>query len=382
MSLRRGLVPAALVPLLLLASGCFEPPITETIEVRFLAPDGVGVTISVSLAPPATQSEGNRVLAERMEEARRSLWEGRDDWSRRIARLAPVFERGFWEKHEGELVRWVRRAAFESPDDLARFFSDTAIHPTVLSGAGYRELAIIPSRPVRATREQERRLAEEMDRWSEALAAYYAAGDALHRHLRDHPDRARACYGSIFSAYISEESKESVGEPAEADSAVLEPLQESMKHVLEALDVPGGEAYSLEELSRIVYDPFPATLSVRLPGPATEVEGFVAAQDGRLVAPAVSLWASLRSLEGRYLSPDPMLAIVAHDRAGKEEPFDLDGFVARPRRLQAPPSAMEIAAALRRALAPAPLYRVRWSTVGLEEKEDVEDWLSGGKAAP
>jgi len=371
---------ARLLPLgLLLAVACFEPPVTETIEIRFLAPEGIGLTVSVSIADSAGK-DGNRALEERMDETRRSLLEGRDDWSRRIARLEPALERGSWEKHEGLLARWVRSAAFEDPRGLSDFFADTAIHPRVSEGEGWQELALGTSRPQRATREQQRVVDERLERWCETLAAYYLASAELHAHLAKNPDRARACYGHILESSLSEEEKAALPEPSEAESAILQPLEEAMGTALEVLDVAAEEAYSLDELSRIVFDPFPGTVVVRLPGPVLEAEGFAMGADGRLVAPPTSLWTALRSLDGRFVAPDPMLAMVAHSRDRERGPFDLDRLLARPRHAAAPPSAIDVGRAIRDALAPAPVYRVRWSTAGLEGKDDVEEWLSGRRA--
>jgi hypothetical protein len=47
-----------------------------------------------------------------------------------------------------------------------------------------------------------------------------------------------------------------------------------MGQVLEILAVPRGAAYSPDEVSHLVYDPFPARLSVKLPGAPMDLEGF------------------------------------------------------------------------------------------------------------
>ena len=127
--------------------------------------------------------------------------------------------------------------------------------------------------------------------------------------------------------------------------------------------MPDGAAYSPDEVSHLVYDPFPARLTLKLPAAPQAVEGFLKADDGAFTVASPGLWEALRSLEGRWLSPDPVLVYVESARQGEEGTFDLDAFLAKPRR-SAPahllPSAHEVRAEIEARLKPAPLYRVAW----------------------
>jgi len=124
-----------------------------------------------------------------------------------------------------------------------------------------------------------------------------------------------------------------------------------------------GEAYSPDELSHLAYDPFPARLTVHLPGPPLEApEGFTVTNGGRdLAAAGPSLWEALKSLEGRWLTPDPMLLYVERGGQAGGHPLDLDTFVAQPRHSEPPPTTKEVQLALEERLRPASLYRVTFA---------------------
>jgi len=125
------------------------------------------------------------------------------------------------------------------------------------------------------------------------------------------------------------------------------------------LDVPEGEDYTPDELSHLVYDPFPGRLTVRLSGaPAEAPEGFAAGPDGTLIAAGPGFWEALRSLEGRWLAPDPVLLSIAHQQRSQNEPLDLNSLLKQPRRAEPAPDATEVRLAVEQRLQPAPLYRV------------------------
>lgn len=132
---------------------------------------------------------------------------------------------------------------------------------------------------------------------------------------------------------------------------------------MDVLNVPEGAAYSPDEVSHLVYDPFPARLSLKLPAAASSMEGFLTAEDGSLSVLSPGLWEALRSLEGRWLAPDPVLFYVESAQQEGEGSFDLAAFLAKPRR-SAPahllPSAQEVRTEVVSRLKPAPLYRVSW----------------------
>jgi len=75
------------------------------------------------------------------------------------------------------------------------------------------------------------------------------------------------------------------------------------------------------------------------------------------------LWEALRSLEGRWLAPDPVLFYVESAQREGEGALDLDAFLAKPRRSMPAhllPAAQEVRAEVVSRLKPAPLYRAAW----------------------
>jgi hypothetical protein len=140
-----------------------------------------------------------------------------------------------------------------------------------------------------------------------------------------------------------------------------------MTDAWEVLLVSAQEAYSINEVSGLVYDPFPARLRVEVPGEVLAVEGFAATPESGLVVPAVSLWQALTDLQGLWLEPDPLLLYVDRSGGTTGTPgpgFDLAGIVARERSHAAAPRAAEIRAALDSRLLPAPVYRVVYRVEG------------------
>jgi hypothetical protein len=349
-------LPAVLGAALLLAS-CFETPVDEAVQLRFLGNGAVVVTSTVEVSDG---TGAGQALTRRLDEARRSLLDGSDAWSRRFAGMQPAAERSSWEKQLGTLRKAVHAAALAEPRELAAFFADTSIAVSYEVKDGVAELMIAPGTPGRATRRQLEEMDRLLDSWTESVARYLAAGDELYRYLDDHPDRARACLGSLYADLLSEDDKAALPELGGEEQGRVERLQEAMQEVLKALQVPTDGDYTPDEISRLVYDPFPGRLTVRLPAPPlAPPEGF-ADDHGVLVAEGPSLWHALRSLQGRWLAPDPALLYVDAQRGKPESSLDLTALVRQSRRTAPPPSVMELAKLLANGLKPEPVYRVTW----------------------
>ncbi len=77
---------------------------------------------------------------------------------------------------------------------------------------------------------------------------------------------------------------------------------------------------------------------------------------------SLSMWEAMTRLVGRWLAPDPLVAVVRHElcETCKGE-FPLGTFLEQPRSAAtAMPSARDLNAAIERQLQPAPAYRLRW----------------------
>jgi hypothetical protein len=374
-SFRRRLLAVPFVFLLTLTS-CFEPPIKEDLLLRFLLNGAVVATSTVEIA--ADPDAKNPALARRLAERRREILEGSDPWDERFAAARPAAERFGWEKRLGELQTASRSAVITEPEGLAAFFGDTAIGAsyTIDAGRGTAELSLYPGPAARATRGQRQEMRKTLAAWSAAIAEYLQAAGDLFSYLERQPDRARTCFGALFSDVMDKQELERLGEPTDEETPILERLNEAMQHVTDVLLVPARAEYSPDEISHLVYDPFPARLTVKLPGPPLELEGFQRGQGEALEVAGLGLWDALRSLEGRWLAPDPALFYVASERRGQDAKIDLDAFASRPRRA-APqlPSADEVRAAIEERLKPAPVYRASWQVQPDDETEF--HWESG-----
>ena len=343
-------------------TSCFEAPVREELRLRFLPNGAVVATSIVRITDP----EGsNPALARRLAETRRTLLEGSDPWGARFAAASPGAERFSWEKRLGTLSSASRSGVITEPEGLETFFRDTslAVSYIVDPARGTAELSIVPGPSTRATRQQREEMEKTLDAWTGDVAEYLRATQDLYAYLDEHPDRARPCFGALFKERLSEKDAKSLSPLTPEEKRKLDRLDTALGKVVEVLNVPEGAAYSPDEVSHLVYDPFPARLSLKLPAAPQSVEGFRTAEDGALSAPSPGLWEALRSLEGRWLAPDPVLFYVESAQREGEGSLDLDAFLARPRHSEPAhllPSADEVRAEVVSHLKPAPLYRVAW----------------------
>ncbi len=319
--------------------------------LSFLADGGLRVRLRVELRHP----EGKRAatnLGRRLRQLEQDLLAGWDPWTRRFDEADAALESFHWEKEKGRLAYLERNLVRDDPGDLTDLLADTPIHATYRVEDGVAELALFPGVSGEATRRERREVERELTGWSETLAAYFRASESLYHYLDIRPGRALPCFGELF------ESGEAYGELTPEEELLLETIGEATSDMLDVLDVDDQRAYSLDELSRKVHDPFPALFEVELPALAIDAEGFRRA-GGRWAVPGLSLWSAFEELEGVWLTPDPVIAWVAHERATPGEPFDTPAFAARERSAQAADS-REVKGALIDALTPAEVYRVTW----------------------
>lgn len=345
---------AALILIALALSGCLEPPVSESLEVRVLRGGASVVSVGVVLRDPSEFDKAPRVQ-QRLESEARDLGEGNDPWSARLRRVEPERQRDVLDRERGGLRRVVRHALLRTPEDLREFFRDTGVGVAYAEGKDWAELTLLPGRTARATSAQRQRLDTEMDAFSANLASYAAAMRALYRYLDAHPDRARVCLGEVLSVKTEGDTL------TDDESALVERVNDAISAIGTVLDPAPGEPYTLDEISRLVYDPFPAPVRLGVPGTIVEREGYPGELGSALQIPVFSIWSAFERLEGRWFSPDPALALWRNDLAKKGKEFDLDGFLAIPRHAEIAPTADEVRGAIESQLRPEPVYRVRWT---------------------
>lgn len=356
----------ALSALGLVFTSCFEPVIRERLFLDFASNGYARITAEVELAGMAAQT--NDAVRRRLLEAEQALLTGGDPWTTRFAALEAAAERFSWEKRLGSLHAARRAALVTEPEELARFFDSTDV------GASYRldeelgqaELVLAPRPSSRAGRRERRLVEKGLSQWSGAVAKYLSEVASLYAYLEEHPEEQRTCLGHMYDDLLSPEEKEELPPLAGENDERLDRLGDAMLAVLDALQVPEQQEMSLDELSRLVFDPFPAEVKVSPPAAPEQVEGFVEAADGSLEVPRLSLWAALGRLSGRWISPDPVFTLLELeprvDGPGGQ-PIPLAAIVAAPRRFATAtelPRADELRDLLEAELSPAPLYRAVW----------------------
>src|SRR5687767_11115875 len=130
-----------LVFVLILLAGCFDPPVKETLRLRFYPNGLASVSNAVELDLLAADGK-NPALTRRMTDLRRELLEGLDPWAQRFEDIEPVSERLSWEKRVGLLYSARRSALIQDPASLRDLFSHTALSVSYTVGEdGLAELA-------------------------------------------------------------------------------------------------------------------------------------------------------------------------------------------------------------------------------------------------
>ena len=328
--------------LCVLLVSCVRPPVTDELMIEPAKEDD---TLVVTVTTKFALDPANEQVRARVDAARAAAQTQTDPWSLRFGRLdTPEEERLMIQKSRGAVERVTRSARIPS-DHLQQLFSDTSITVDVLRGEDWRELTFYPGSGGRATREQQAQFDRELRVWSESVARYFTAIDHLYTYLNADPQRARYVFAMLLN---------------EQDAAVLEeeqPLVDAviaaMEEIGERMDNQEGRAATFAEQADLIFNPFPARISVRTPTDVLSSEGFKS-DKGELAIEPVDLFAAIAELEGRWISPDPLAALLRDDVPPSTQ-------IAQQRReSKSVVSSTEIANAIRERLTRPRTYRVRW----------------------
>lgn len=338
---------SALLALLFVFAACTRAPVTDQVTIEPSSEDDtmtVTVQTTFLLSPPSDE------VRARVEAARAAALAGTDPWSVRFARLrTPDEERLTLEKTRGALER-VTRAARIPSDDLQQLLSDTGITVDVLRGEGWRELRLYPGSSGRATREQQAEFERTLDVWSRSVARYFTAMHHLYRYLDEHPHRERA----VLAALLEEKGADGLVPPVfeEEEQPLLDAVTRSMDEITTRMDTEEGRT-AVFELADLVYNPFPGRIVIQAPGDVLASEGFTAKGNEVRIEP-VDLFESLAGLEGRWISPDPLAALLRDEKVTSEQLAEAE------RRSSAVVSGSEVTRAIREQLVRPRTYVVRW----------------------
>ncbi len=333
--------------LLLVAAGCAKFPVSDEVKIEFRS-DTKSVLVTADTTFELKPS--NDETRARIENARSAAQSGTDPWSLRFSRLTPELERVTWQKDHGVLERVTHFASIPD-DDLQRLFADTNVTVDVISGDGWRELRFYPGTSSRATREQQRRFASQLTTWSGAVTRYFTAIDHLYTRMNENPGRARYLFAAILH-----EKREDGSDPVvtEEEQPFVDDVEEAMDDIAKRMDEQEGRASTFAEEADLVFNPFPAHISVSVPGDVLSTEGFGSQTNGTFLIEPVDLVASIAALEGKWITPDPLAALLREEIPTSEE------LAKMPRRSRTLVPAGSVAEAIREQLARPKAYAVRW----------------------
>jgi hypothetical protein len=353
--------------------GCFEDPVREHVHLTLRGAGPVIVTVVQEVAGPRL-AEGNEELADRMEESRITIESNLDPWSRRFALQQPLAEHRSTQWVAGNLRRSVHSAVLASFDEVVEMMEADGLTGNLTVAGGVAELSFFPTGGSRATYTQRQEAERLLVEWSDTLAEYFESVIDLYTYLGSRPDRAVPCFAHIFDTHEGV----AVSGPLESEEEELVGrVKDALDGVVLALVVPEGESFSMNELTRLVYDPFPARLTASVDGEVLRSDGCIA-ETGFFERPAVDAWNALVSLEGRWVAPDLVTALASPAPEDLQPETDPVEFAARPRYLATPPTSGDVESALLSALVPADELTLRWRSskaAGDDENPTTESWL-------
>lgn len=329
--------------LIALTAACAPPPVAEEVAIDIESNDRVRVTSQTTFNDAHAKTPA---AVAKIDAARFAAQHGTDEWSARFARVTAEDESLTVEKHRGKISRVIRVVRIPSRD-LQQVFSDTNITINLLEGEGWRELAFYPGGSMRATRVQQQHFESALLSWSAAAARYYTAIDRLYFYLNANPRRAP----DLFADLLGE--KGDVLTPlvlAEEEQALADAVKDAMEDIATRMDQQQDDDMRFAEEADLIYNPFPARLTVRVPGEVISSEGFAK----NLVVERIDLYEAIKALEGRWISPDPLAALLRDENPKSSIMAWL------PRKSTQVLSATDIANAVREQLQRPERYVVRW----------------------
>ncbi len=325
-----------------------EPVVRRAVTLRFNdAGDKVVISASTTLgsARPGTADEAT------IDEERDALLAGNDAWSVRFANADPEFDHVTFDRRHG-ILQSVEHSATIPSDNLQKFFFDMPMTVNMIRGDGWAELDLVAGTSMRASPAQQRQVDETIRQYSKLAAEYFSAVRTMYLYLDEKPQRAN----DLFTAFFRGDDSQEPPVVSQSEQSIVD----GVRVAAEALVSSAPDLAGNSEFDR-VFNPFPADVRVVLPSAPLIVEGFAKEPDGSLRIQLPEVVEAVTSLEGRWISPDPLGVALA--AGAKQSPEQLAALIAdQPRHAEAVVSAKDIADALVAKMQPAPRYRVRFIT--------------------
>jgi hypothetical protein len=334
---RRWAITAA--ALLLSACG-IKPAVENKLALVFYEdPSRVRVNTTIHIDEP-----DNRVIAQRVDNLREAIAGNRDEWALRFAAVNVEQERLIVDRKNGRVTA-VERLTTIDRDELPKFFNDMSVTVLLLPNNGYTELTIIPGASSRATRQQRERVLATLHEWSREAAAYIEALSHLYEYLDANPERAQIAFALLLG---DRDQKSAI----DREQSLVEAVWDASDRIRERMRPQETDPYMVDEEFDLVFNPFPGEIVVHTPRAAT-FENFDKRDETTFVIPRRGLLDAVTSLEGKWITPDPLELSIRGDPKAEE-------LVKMPRRWSPVVTASEIEKAVGEKLKPASVYRVRW----------------------
>lgn len=332
----------AVAAIALLLSACgIKPAVENRLSLVFYEdPSRVHVNTSIHIDDP-----DNKVIAQRVDGLREAIAGNRDEWAMRFAGLNIDNERIILDRSNGR-VTGVERQTTIDRNELPKFFNDMSVTVSLLPNNGYTELTIIPSTSTRATRQQRERVLATLHEWSTEAAAYVDALSHLYQYLDANPERAQPA----FTILLDDRDKKSVNDE---EQALIDKVWSTADRLSERMRPKETDAYMVDEEFDLVFNPFPGEIVVSTPKTGSGVENFDKRDATTFVIPRRGLIDAISSLDGKWISPDPLAMSIR----GDPKPEQL---AKMPRHWSPLVTASEIEEAVSARLKPASVYKVRW----------------------
>lgn len=343
-----------LVLTLSLVTACgVKPPVSTRVHLQF---DGDGRRVRIASTTDLMRDWEAGAARARLSAARDAILAGRDEWSSRYAAIETESERSVLEKQFGDLRR-AERVAVVDREQLHRFFSDAPLTMQLTPGDGWTELTIWTGPSSRATREQRANVDKLLAGWSADGARYIAAVGKLYEYLDGRPDRAEPVFAIVLGDERDAESA--------TEKALLDELSAAMQQIVARAAAARENAFSIDEELGLVFNPFPAALTVQTPGTILAVENFKRIGDDSVEIPSAGITDALQALEGRWVAPDPLAILFRQTTAGDDAKAPEAATLAAVKRKRTPAvTAADVQRAIVEALRSESMYRVRWAEAG------------------
>ena len=424
------LIAALLVPVL---AACTDDPVAETLTLEFFpesadAPNAAGE--EAAAAPPDTGGyvrveaqidirrhmipKDNSLIARRVNDRAQALMNEHDPWHIRFDRVfEPIADGAEWRRAGRELTSYRRWALAADPNTaLQDFFVDTPMRPIFEVWDNERRLpdqrrpppqtvtlAFVFAGGTRATAGESTTTYRGFRTFAADAARYQRRVATLWKYMDENPGRRFETLRGLFAAGEGEELPESqlIAQPRQLAPFVEQPpvrpgsasvprLRDLEIYLIERVvaageplvkifEVPKNDSFTLQELSRRVFDPFPGVVTAKPDGSVVEAVGFVEGGGGYSI-PSLDLWSAYRALDGLFVSPDPLVFLLETQQNdfGCEKDDDacrnsarVAAFLQSGSLRASPGSSALIQQALEDELRPLDEYRLVWIRGGADE---------------